>query len=77
VYFLYPETAGRTLEDLNAYFDKDSGNTWYIPIGDKVAKSRMRPQTAIDAEQARIFTASEGKTIEHGKGTSHVEQVDI
>ncbi|KAL1889675.1 hypothetical protein Sste5346_008794 [Sporothrix stenoceras] len=43
VYFLYPETANRTLEDLDAYFDRDSGNGIIIPIRDKVAKSTLRP----------------------------------
>ena len=77
VYILYPETAGRTLEDLNAYFDVDSGNTWYIPIKDKIAKSSVRPVAAIEAEQARIQAASGGKMIEQGKGASHVEQIDL
>lgn len=77
VYFLYPETAGRTLEDLNAYFDIDSGNTWYIPIGDKIAKSSVRPVAAIEAEEARIHAASGGKTIDKSKGASHVEQIDL
>ncbi|KAF1952716.1 general substrate transporter [Byssothecium circinans] len=78
VYFLYPETAGRTLEDLNAYFDIDSGNTWYIPIGDKAAKSSKRPLAAIEAEETRIAAASSGKTIDAGKNvTAHVENVDI
>ncbi|EOD52545.1 putative hexose carrier protein [Neofusicoccum parvum UCRNP2] len=30
VYFLYPETANRTLEDLDEYFDRDSGNSTII-----------------------------------------------
>ncbi|KAF2679419.1 general substrate transporter [Lentithecium fluviatile CBS 122367] len=77
VYFLYPETAGRTLEDLNAYFDIDSGNKWYIPIGDKIAKSSTRPLAAIEAEEARVQAASGGKMIDQGKGASHVEQVDL
>ncbi|CAK7210047.1 hypothetical protein SBRCBS47491_000638 [Sporothrix bragantina] len=43
VYFLYLETANRTLEDLEAYFDRDSGNGIIISIRDKVAKSTLRP----------------------------------
>lgn len=54
VYFLYPETANRTLEDLDAYFDRDSGHGTIIKIGDKIAKQHSRPQEAIDAEQQRI-----------------------
>lgn len=57
VYFLYPETANRTLEDLDAYFDRDSGHGIIIPISDKVAKSTKRPQEAIDAENARVVMA--------------------
>lgn len=57
VYFLYPETANRTLEDLDAYFDIDSGHGIIIPIGDKDAKSTQRPQQAIDAENTRVALA--------------------
>lgn len=62
VYFLYPETANRTLEDLDAYFDKDAGHGIIIPIGDKVAKSSKRPQEAIDSEAARIAMAENRDT---------------
>ena len=57
VYFLYPETANRTLEDLDAYFDRDSGHGIIIPINAKAAKSTRRPQEAIDAENARVAMA--------------------
>lgn len=70
--------SGRTLEDLNAYFDIDSGHKWYIPINDKAAKSSTRPLEAIEAEQARIAAAAGSKKIDIGKDdTTHVEQVDI
>lgn len=59
VYFLYPETANRTLEDLDEYFDIDSGHKTIIPIGAKTAKSTMRPQEAMDAESRRIVEATE------------------
>lgn len=61
VYFLYPETSHRTLEDVDEYFDIDSGHKTIIPIGDKIAKSTTRPQEAIDAERRRIVEATERK----------------
>ena len=61
VYFFYPETANRTLEDLDEYFDIDSGHNTIIPISDKIAKSTARPQEAIDAERRRIVEATERK----------------
>lgn len=76
VYFLYPETANRTLEDLDAYFDRDSGHTTIIRIGDKVAKQHKRPQEAIDAEIRRIQMADESNVIaKKSSVTSHVEEV--
>ncbi|KAI7967973.1 hypothetical protein EIK77_000714 [Talaromyces pinophilus] len=73
VYFLYPETANRTLEDLDAYFDRDSGHKTIIPIDDKVAKQTARPLEAIEAEARRI---AEGKTTDLHKVTAvHIEDV--
>jgi hypothetical protein len=75
VYFLYPETANRSLEDLDAYFDRDSGHTTIIPIGDKVAKGTARPLEAIEAEARRV--AASGKQIDANKVSStHVEDVE-
>ncbi|KAJ5168412.1 uncharacterized protein N7482_004006 [Penicillium canariense] len=54
VYFLYPETAYRTLEDVDVYFDRDSNHRTIIPIHDKTAKQTMRPLEAIEAEAARV-----------------------
>lgn len=71
---MYPESANRSLEDLNAYFDRDSGHSTIIPFGDKIAKSTARPLEAIEAEARRI--ASSGKqigTIE--ASATHVEEV--
>lgn len=59
VYFLYPETANRTLEDLNDYFDRDSPHHTIIRISDKTAKQHQRPVEAIEAEQRRIAAVSE------------------
>jgi hypothetical protein len=61
VYFFYPETSNRTLEDLDEYFDVDSCHKTIIPIGDKIAKSTARPQEALDAERRRIAEATERK----------------
>ncbi|KKY27206.1 putative glycerol proton symporter of the plasma subject to glucose-induced inactivation [Phaeomoniella chlamydospora] len=57
VYFLYPETANRTLEDLDEYFDRDSPHTTIIRFGDKVAKQHQRPIEAIEAEARRVATS--------------------
>lgn len=76
VYFLYPETANRTLEDLDDYFDRDSGHKTIIPISDKVAKQHQRPQEAIEAERRRIEMATEAEFIDKQKGSvSFVEQL--
>lgn len=78
VYFLYPETANRTLEDLDDYFDKDSPHSTIIPIGDKVAKQHHRPAEAIEAERRRIDSANfvENDTIK-GVGKQFVEHVEV
>ena len=76
VYFLYPETANRTLEDLDAYFDRDSDHTTIVRISDKVAKQHQRPQEAIDAERRRIALATESELVEKkGGDTRYVESI--
>lgn len=74
VYFLYPETANRTLEDLDAYFDRDSGHPTIIRIGDKESKKTARPIAAIEAEAARIEASDGIKKM--GPAASHVEDID-
>lgn len=74
VYFLYPETANRTLEDLDAYFDRDAGHGIIIPIGDKAAKSTRRPQEAIDAENARVAMAEDADAKAQLKLSVHHEE---
>jgi hypothetical protein len=78
VYFLYPETANRTLEDLDDYFDKDSPHSTIISIGDKVAKQHHRPAEAIEAERRRIESANfvENDTIKD-IGKQFVEHVEV
>jgi len=78
VYFLYPETANRTLEDLDDYFDKDSPHSTIIRIGDRVAKQHHRPIEAIEAERRRIESTNfvENDTIK-GVGKQFVEHVEV
>lgn len=72
MYFLYPETAYRTLEDLDVYFDQDSHHRTIIRIHDKVAKQSKRPLEAIEAEARRVEA---NKAV--AKGVSeHVEDVN-
>lgn len=72
-YFLYPETAYRTLEDLDVYFDRDSHHPTIIPIGDKVAKQSKRPLEAIEAEAVRVAAT---KALGSKAVTQHVEDID-
>jgi hypothetical protein len=67
----------RTLEDLDAYFDIDSGHKTIIAIDDKIAKSSTRPLEAIEAEESRIANAAAGgKDIDGGKSSAtHIEVV--
>ncbi|KAI0592988.1 general substrate transporter [Biscogniauxia sp. FL1348] len=48
VYFLYPETAGRTLEDIDRFFQENQN---VLIFRDRDAKSSERPQRYIDDEQ--------------------------
>jgi hypothetical protein len=71
VYFLYAETANRTLEDLDDYFAKDSPHSTIIRIGDKVAKQHHRPAEAIEAERTRIESAN---FVENATGKDYGKQ---
>lgn len=51
VYFLYPETAGRTLEDLDRYFH-DNKNI--LVFRDKEATASKRPQHLVEHEHEEI-----------------------
>jgi hypothetical protein len=75
--FCLQETANRTLEDLDAYFDKDSGHGVIIPIGDKLSKQHHRPQEAIEAERRRIEMTTESMLLDKklGGGMAHVEEL--
>jgi hypothetical protein len=78
VYFLYPETANRTLEDLDDYFDKSSPHRTIIRIGDKVAKQHHRPAEAIEAERRRVESANFATKDDAVKGgKQYVEHVEV
>ena len=78
VYFLYPETANRTLEDMDEIFIQNPG---LIVAGKGHLTQRKRPQAFIEAEERRIAEAEEtatGKAVLDGKPpvvTTHSEHV--
>ncbi|WPG97487.1 general substrate transporter [Acrodontium crateriforme] len=51
VYFFYPETAGRTLEDLDYYFRQQPGP---VVFRDKIATSSKRPVELIEKENTEV-----------------------
>lgn len=51
VYFFYPETAGRTLEDLDRYFAQ---NKHILVFRDKEATSNKRPEHHVQREKEEI-----------------------
>ena len=50
-YFLYPETAGRTLEDIDHYFRTQPS---LLVFRDKVATQSTRPQEFIEKEEQEV-----------------------
>ncbi len=60
VYFFYPETAGRKLEDMDEMFLRNP--SWFV-FGKKEMTQPTRPQAFIDAELARI-SDSEGTIVQ-------------
>ena len=55
VYFLYPETANRTLEDLDAYY-RDSPSL--LVFKDRDVTGTKRPQRFIDEQHENVRRAS-------------------
>ena len=51
VYFLYPETAGRTLEDMDKFFTE---NPPLLVFRDKDATSKGRPEKYLEREQQEM-----------------------
>lgn len=84
IYFLYPETADRTLEDLDAYFRT---NPPLLVFRDKDVIASKRPAAYIEAEEDNIRRASSAdpahfrrqsrislrdeRTMSHVSGVSH------
>jgi hypothetical protein len=64
------------LEDIDEYFDEDSGNKLIIPFGDKAAKSTARPSEALEAEMRRVAVADGKKDILKGDAIEHVEDAE-
>ncbi|KAJ5572450.1 hypothetical protein N7450_009434 [Penicillium hetheringtonii] len=70
LYFFYPETANRSLEDIDAYYRTKPS---LIVVGNRDAICRSRPQKYIDHEQDEIQKTALGrKNIEPGL-SEHVE----
>ncbi|KAJ5100430.1 hypothetical protein N7456_006482 [Penicillium angulare] len=71
IYFFYPETANRSLEDVDAYFRSDPG---LVVIRDPDAISVQRPMKYIMHEQAEMQknAAASGMNMDKG-GVEHME----
>lgn len=54
-YFLYPETAGRTLEDIDTYF---RGQPSLLVFRDHIATSSKRPMEFIEREEQEVHRRS-------------------
>ncbi|KAJ5593981.1 uncharacterized protein N7459_000189 [Penicillium hispanicum] len=70
LYFFYPETANRSLEDIDAYYRSDPS---LIVIRDRDAICRGRPQKYIDHEDAEIEKTAASKGMGQQVEAEHVE----
>ncbi|KAJ0120034.1 Sugar transporter STL1 [Diaporthe amygdali] len=72
IYLFYPETADRTLEDLDEYY---RNNPPLVVIGDKDAVASKRPQKYFDHEEAQMerFVHEDGVIDVANKKASHSE----
>ncbi|KAL4946584.1 hypothetical protein BDV06DRAFT_233147 [Aspergillus oleicola] len=61
IYFLYPETANRTLEDLDEYYRT---NPSLVVVGDKDATSVARPVKYIQHEDEELEKNSKGRAVQ-------------
>lgn len=65
IWFFYPETADRTLEDLDAYYRESPS---LIVVGDPTATSRRRPKKYADMQEVDVKAAEKEQA-------AHVEHV--
>lgn len=73
VFFLYPETSRRTLEDMDEIFIQ---NPSIIVCENKKLTQRERPQAFVEAERDRIVENTEmGREAVKGAVASHHEHV--
>ncbi|KAJ5917863.1 hypothetical protein N7454_010238 [Penicillium verhagenii] len=70
IYFFYPETANRSLEDIDAYY---RSNPSLIVTGDADAICRNRPQRYIDHEEEEVHRTAKSKDIGQPSEAEHVE----
>ncbi|CAI7669291.1 unnamed protein product [Penicillium pancosmium] len=73
LYFFYPETANRSLEDMDAYY---RSNPSLIVTKDPDAICRKRPQKYIDHEASVIEKTAAGLNYPSDGMVSHVEQLE-
>lgn len=69
VYLFYPETAGRTLEDIDDYY---RGNPPLLACLDKEVISSKRPEK-YQARDEHIMHAKEGETAQHLENMEDIE----
>lgn len=60
IYFLYPETSNRTLEDLDSYYRTEPSP---VVVGDKDATCVKRPLKYIEHEKEEVERNAKGKTL--------------
>ncbi|KAJ5716260.1 hypothetical protein N7493_008171 [Penicillium malachiteum] len=70
IYFFYPETANRTLEDIDAYYRL---NPSFVVTKDPDAISRGRPQKYIDHEDEEVHRTAKTKAMDQTAEAEHVE----
>jgi hypothetical protein len=71
-YFLYPETANRTLEDIDRFFETKPG---ILVHKNKLAVQLHRPAEFIEADEA-IARGETGDLDEKRKGSASMEHVE-
>ncbi|KAI9810486.1 MAG: hypothetical protein M1827_006262 [Pycnora praestabilis] len=77
-YFLYPETANRTLEDIDRFFETDPG---ILIFNNKLATQLHRPEQFIEAdariaEREKIDDGYGGEVEKGGGGMLHLDEME-